>query len=139
MSGWHGVKEPDFELRALGDRLAHEPEAAVSGEHLRVLKPRVPANGATCQDHSYHEGKQPVHIVWFLLVGLVAGWLAGKITKGSGFGVLGDIVIGVIGAFVGGFLFRLVGFSAGGTLGSIIVATIGAVVLVYIVRAIKSV
>jgi uncharacterized membrane protein YeaQ/YmgE (transglycosylase-associated protein family) len=80
-----------------------------------------------------------VHIVWFLLVGLVAGWLAGKITSGSGFGVLGDIVIGVIGAFVGGFLFRLVGISAGGTLGSIIVATIGAVVLVLIVRAIRRV
>ena len=80
-----------------------------------------------------------MHIVWFLLVGLVAGWLAGKITSGSGFGVLGDIVIGVIGAFVGGFLFRLIGISAGGTLGSIIVATIGAVVLVLIVRAIRRV
>lgn len=78
-----------------------------------------------------------MHIVWFLLVGLIAGWLAGKLTKGSGFGVLGDIVIGVIGAFIGGFLFRLVGFSAGGTIGSIIVATIGAVVLVYVVKAIK--
>jgi uncharacterized membrane protein YeaQ/YmgE (transglycosylase-associated protein family) len=78
-------------------------------------------------------------MVWFLLVGLVAGWLAGKITKGSGYGVLGDIVIGVIGAFVGGFLFRLVGIAAGGTIGSVIVATIGAVVLVYIVRAIKGV
>jgi uncharacterized membrane protein YeaQ/YmgE (transglycosylase-associated protein family) len=80
-----------------------------------------------------------VHLVWFLLVGLVAGWLAGKITKGSGYGVLGDIVIGVIGAFVGGFLFRLVGIAAYGTLGSLIVATIGAVVLVYIVRALKRV
>jgi uncharacterized membrane protein YeaQ/YmgE (transglycosylase-associated protein family) len=79
-----------------------------------------------------------MHIVWFLLVGLIAGWLAGKLTKGSGFGVLGDIVIGVIGAFIGGFLFRLVGFSAGGTIGSIIVATIGAVVLVYVVKAVKT-
>jgi uncharacterized membrane protein YeaQ/YmgE (transglycosylase-associated protein family) len=78
-----------------------------------------------------------MHILWFLLVGLIAGWLAGKLTKGSGFGVLGDIVIGVIGAFIGGFLFRLVGFSAGGTIGSIIVATIGAVVLVYVVKAVK--
>jgi uncharacterized membrane protein YeaQ/YmgE (transglycosylase-associated protein family) len=78
-----------------------------------------------------------MHLVWFLLVGLVAGWLAGKFTKGSGFGVVGDIVVGVIGAFVGGFLFRLIGISAGGTIGSIIVATIGAVVLVLVVRAIK--
>jgi uncharacterized membrane protein YeaQ/YmgE (transglycosylase-associated protein family) len=78
-----------------------------------------------------------MHIVWFLLVGLVAGWLAGKLMKGSGFGVLGDIVIGVIGAFIGGFLFRLVGISAGGTIGSIIVATIGAVVLLLVVKALK--
>jgi uncharacterized membrane protein YeaQ/YmgE (transglycosylase-associated protein family) len=80
-----------------------------------------------------------VYLVWFLLVGMVAGWLAGKITKGSGYGVLGDIVIGVIGAFVGGFLFRLVGIVAYGLLGSLIVATIGAVVMVYIVRALKRV
>jgi uncharacterized membrane protein YeaQ/YmgE (transglycosylase-associated protein family) len=78
-----------------------------------------------------------MHIVWFLLVGLIAGWLAGRLTRGSGFGVLGDIVIGVIGAFIGGFLFRLVGISAGGTIGSIIVATFGAVVLVFVVKAIK--
>jgi uncharacterized membrane protein YeaQ/YmgE (transglycosylase-associated protein family) len=78
-----------------------------------------------------------MYVIWFLIVGLVAGWLAGKITKGSGYGVVGDIVIGIIGALVGGFL-RLVGITAGGTIGSIIVATIGAVVLVYIVRAIRS-
>lgn len=80
-----------------------------------------------------------MYLVWFLLVGMVAGWLAGKITKGSGYGVLGDIVIGVIGAVVGGFLFGLVGIAAYGLLGSLIVATIGAVVLVYIVRAFKRV
>ncbi len=79
-----------------------------------------------------------MHLVWFLLVGLIAGWLAGKVTRGSGFGVLGDIVIGVIGAFIGGFLFRQVGIFASGTLGSVIVATVGAVVLVYVVRALKS-
>jgi uncharacterized membrane protein YeaQ/YmgE (transglycosylase-associated protein family) len=78
-----------------------------------------------------------VELIWFLLVGLVAGWLAGKLTKGSGFGVVGDIVMGVIGAFIGGPLFRAIGISAGGTLGSIVVATIGAVVLVLVVRTIK--
>lgn len=78
-----------------------------------------------------------MYLIWFLLVGLVAGWLAGKLTRGSGYGVVGDIVIGVLGAFVGGFLFRFVGVSAYGTIGSIIVATIGAVLLVVIVRALK--
>jgi uncharacterized membrane protein YeaQ/YmgE (transglycosylase-associated protein family) len=76
-------------------------------------------------------------LIWFLLIGLVAGWLAGKLTRGKGFGVIGDVVVGVIGAFVGGFLFRLVGLSAHGTIGSIIVATIGAMVLVFVVRTLK--
>ena len=76
-------------------------------------------------------------LVWFLLVGLVAGWLAGKIMKGSGYGVIGDIVLGVIGAVVGGFLFRLVGIAVYGTLGAIIVATIGAIALVALARALK--
>ena len=76
-------------------------------------------------------------LIWFLLVGLVAGWLAGKIMKGSGYGVIGDIVLGVIGAVVGGFLFRLVGIAAYGLLGAIIVATIGAVVLIAVARFLK--
>ena len=76
-------------------------------------------------------------LIWFLLVGLVAGWLAGKIMKGSGYGVVGDIVLGVVGAFVGGFLFRLVGIAAYGMIGSIIVATIGAIVLVALAKKLK--
>jgi len=77
-------------------------------------------------------------LLWFLVVGLVAGWLAGVLVKGGGFGVIGDLVVGVIGAFLGGWLFGTLGASAGGgLLGSIIVATIGAVVLLFIVRLIK--
>ncbi len=79
-----------------------------------------------------------MHWVWFILIGLAAGWLAGKIMKGKGFGVVGDIVIGVIGALVGGFLFRLFGISdEGGLLWSLVVATIGAVVLLYVLRLFK--
>ena len=78
-----------------------------------------------------------MHVLWFLLVGLVAGWLAGLLTKGSGFGVLGNMAIGVIGAFIGGFLFRLIGLSAVSTVGSIVTATIGAVVLLVGVKALK--
>ncbi len=81
-----------------------------------------------------------MHFVWVLLVGLVAGWLAGRLTKGSGYGVLGDIVVGVIGAFVGRFLFGLLGiFTSGGLIASLIVATIGAIVFVYLVRLLKKV
>ena len=76
--------------------------------------------------------------LWFLVVGLVAGWLAGVLVKGGGFGVIGDLVVGVIGAFLGGWLFSILGASTGGgLLGSIIVATVGAVVLLFIVRLVK--
>jgi len=77
-------------------------------------------------------------LLWFLIVGAVAGWLAGMLVKGGGFGLIGDIVVGVVGAVVGGWLFRTLGASVGGgLLGSIVVATIGAVVLLVVVRVIK--
>lgn len=76
--------------------------------------------------------------IWFLLVGLVAGWLAGVLVKGGGFGLVGDLVVGVVGALIGGFIFGMLGVSAGaGLLGSIVVATLGAVVLLFVVRLIK--
>ncbi len=79
-----------------------------------------------------------MEFVWFILVGLVAGWLAGVLMKGGGFGVIGDISIGVLGALLGGFLFRSLGVSlGGGLLGSIVVATVGAIVLIFILRLIK--
>jgi uncharacterized membrane protein YeaQ/YmgE (transglycosylase-associated protein family) len=79
-----------------------------------------------------------MNIVWFILVGLVAGWLAGQLMKGGGFGVIGDIVVGIIGALIGGLLFSSLGVSAGGgLLGAIIVATIGAVVLIALLRLIR--
>lgn len=78
-----------------------------------------------------------MEFLWFILIGLAAGWLAGQIMKGSGFGVIGDIVVGVIGALLGGFLFNALGLFAGGLIGSLIVATVGAIVLLYILRLIK--
>lgn len=79
-----------------------------------------------------------MNFVWFLVIGIVAGYLAGVLVKGGGFGVIGDLVVGVIGAFLGGWLFSTLGASAGGGLiGSLIVATIGAVVLLFVVRLIK--
>ena len=76
--------------------------------------------------------------VWFALIGLVAGWLAGMLMKGGGFGIVGDIVVGIVGALIGGFLFSSLGVSSGGgLLGAIIVATIGAIVLIFVLRLIK--
>lgn len=79
-----------------------------------------------------------MQFVWFALIGLVAGWLAGLLMKGGGFGVIGDIVVGILGALLGGFLFSSLGLSSGGgLLGAIIVATIGAIVLIFILRLVK--
>ena len=79
-----------------------------------------------------------MEFLWFILIGLAAGWLAGQLMKGGGFGIVGDIVVGVIGALLGGFLFSTFGVSAGGGLiGSLIVATIGACVLLFLLRLIK--
>jgi uncharacterized membrane protein YeaQ/YmgE (transglycosylase-associated protein family) len=61
----------------------------------------------------------------FLLIGLIAGWLAGQILRGSGYGLVGDLVVGVIGAMIGGWIFALLGIVAFGLLGSIIAATCG--------------
>lgn len=73
-------------------------------------------------------------LLWFLLIGLCAGWLAGMILKGRGFGLVGDLVVGVVGALLGGFLFRIVGIAAYGLLGQLVVALVGAVVLVLLLR-----
>lgn len=78
-----------------------------------------------------------MHVVYFLLIGAVAGWLAGLLTKGRGFGIVGDIVVGVIGAVVGGYLFRKLNISLASfsqTTGEIITATAGAIVLLIVIR-----
>lgn len=76
-------------------------------------------------------------IVLWLFVGLIAGWLASAVV-GGGYGMLGDIVIGITGAFIGGFIFRALstGPFVGGVLGAIIVAFVGAVVLLLILRGV---
>jgi uncharacterized membrane protein YeaQ/YmgE (transglycosylase-associated protein family) len=77
-------------------------------------------------------------LLYWVIVGLIAGWLAGVVMKGGGYGVLADIVLGILGAIVGGWIFSMLGIGAGGGLiGGIVVAFIGAVVLVWITRLLK--
>jgi uncharacterized membrane protein YeaQ/YmgE (transglycosylase-associated protein family) len=79
-----------------------------------------------------------MNLLWFLLIGLIAGWLASMIVGGP-FGLLGDLIVGIVGSYIGGWLFGQMGWSAGGgTLGSIITATIGAIVLLLILRLFNS-
>jgi len=77
-------------------------------------------------------------LIYIILVGLVAGWATGKLMKGSGYGVLMDILLGIAGGIVGAFILRVLGFySSGGLISSILVAILGAVVLVAIARKMK--
>jgi len=78
------------------------------------------------------------NLIWWIIVGLIAGWATGKIMKGSGYGALMDIVLGICGAVFGGWILGVIGIaSGGGFIASILVAILGAVILVAIVRAIK--
>ncbi|TWU28141.1 GlsB/YeaQ/YmgE family stress response membrane protein [Bythopirellula polymerisocia] len=76
-------------------------------------------------------------LLWFILIGVLAGWLAGVLMKGGGFGLLGDLILGIIGAILGGFVFRLLGFESTGMLGSLITATVGAILFIALLRVIK--
>ena len=79
----------------------------------------------------------PGGIIAWLVVGLIAGWLAGLMMKGSGYGILGDIIVGLIGSFLGGLLLSFFVEGAAGFWGSILVAFIGACALIFLVRAIS--
>jgi uncharacterized membrane protein YeaQ/YmgE (transglycosylase-associated protein family) len=79
-----------------------------------------------------------MNFLWFLLIGLIAGWLAGQFMGAGGAGMLSDLILGVIGAVVGGFLFGLLGLEAVGLLGELITATVGACLFIAAVRKIKS-
>jgi len=74
-------------------------------------------------------------LIWFIVIGALAGWLAGQFMRGNGFGLIGDIVVGIVGAFIGAYIFRAAGVELGGGLiGSLIVAFVGAVLLLFVVR-----
>jgi uncharacterized membrane protein YeaQ/YmgE (transglycosylase-associated protein family) len=100
----------------------------------RKATPRISKQAISSQEVR----RRHMAILWWVIVGLVAGWLTGKIMKGSGYGVLMDIVIGIVGALVGGFIMQALGFAgSGGLIYTIAVAVLGAVVLTVVVRALK--
>ena len=81
---------------------------------------------------------EPMGWIAWAVVGIVAGWLAGMVMKGGGYGLIGDLIIGLIGSLLGGYLFNLLGAGiGGGMIGSSIVAFIGACVLIFIVRMVS--
>ena len=76
----------------------------------------------------------PQSVIAWVVIGLIAGWLAGTVSRGRGFGCIADILLGLVGAFLGGWIFMKLGIFGGGLLYSIAAATIGAVILVAIAR-----
>ena len=78
-----------------------------------------------------------MELLWFILIGIAAGWLAGQIMKGGGSSLVGDLIVGVLGALLGGFLFGMLGIRTTGLLGSLITATVGAVILIAGLRALR--
>jgi uncharacterized membrane protein YeaQ/YmgE (transglycosylase-associated protein family) len=76
-------------------------------------------------------------LLWTILIGIIAGFLAGKVVKGHGMGVLVDLIVGIVGSIVGGWLFAAVGLAAYGLIGRLFTAFVGAVILLLLVRAIK--
>jgi uncharacterized membrane protein YeaQ/YmgE (transglycosylase-associated protein family) len=78
-----------------------------------------------------------VEFLWFVLIGVAAGWLAGQVMKGGGSGLVGDLVVGVIGSIVGGMLFGLLGLTASGLVGRLVTATVGSIALIAGMRALN--
>lgn len=75
--------------------------------------------------------------LWWIIIGAVAGWLAGKLMRGGGFGFIVNLLVGIAGAVIGGWVFGLLGISAGGVIGSLVTALVGAILLLWIISLFK--
>jgi len=83
----------------------------------------------------FKQGELMHGIIWWIIVGLIAGFLTGKIMRGNGFGVIVDIIVGIVGAVIGGFIMSHLGFaSEGGLIYTVCVAVLGAVILTFLLR-----
>jgi uncharacterized membrane protein YeaQ/YmgE (transglycosylase-associated protein family) len=78
-----------------------------------------------------------MYLIWEICIGILAGFLAGKIMRGKGYGVLIDLVLGLVGAILGGFVFGLLGLYSYGIVGQLVIATAGAVILIWVVRRLR--
>ena len=78
-----------------------------------------------------------MYLIWLIVIGILAGWLAGKIMRGRGFGVLMDLLIGIVGSLLGGLVFGLLGLYSSNLIGQLVVATVGAMMLLYLVRHLR--
>jgi uncharacterized membrane protein YeaQ/YmgE (transglycosylase-associated protein family) len=82
-------------------------------------------------------GQDMPNWLWWIIIGIAAGWIAGQVMKGSGYGLLGDLIIGAIGGLIGGYVFGLLKIPSSGIWGALITAVVGAILLIAVVRAIR--
>jgi uncharacterized membrane protein YeaQ/YmgE (transglycosylase-associated protein family) len=80
-----------------------------------------------------------VYLIWQIVIGILAGFLAGKIMRGRGYGLLIDLLLGIVGSILGGTVFGLLGLHSSGIVGQLVVATVGAILLIVIVRSLRRV
>ena len=109
---------------------------------VRLDRPRIPrpsrrGGGPYKKRRCDLTDLNPGGIIAWIVVGLIAGWLAGQVMKGGGYGLVGDLVVGLIGALIGGFLVGFFVHGSVGLIGSIVVAFIGALILLFILRAVS--
>jgi len=78
-----------------------------------------------------------MNFILFLIIGAIAGWIAGRVMKGRGFGFIGNLIVGIIGAFIGGFVFGLLGIATYGLIGALISSLAGAIILLWIIGIVK--
>jgi uncharacterized membrane protein YeaQ/YmgE (transglycosylase-associated protein family) len=78
-----------------------------------------------------------MYLIWQIVIGILAGFLAGKIMRGRGYGLLIDLLLGIVGSMLGGMIFRVLGLYSSGIVGELVVATVGAVLLIYIARRLR--
>jgi uncharacterized membrane protein YeaQ/YmgE (transglycosylase-associated protein family) len=110
----------------------------INSFNSREIRRRLSIDKLRCTFRSAAQGRIVMGFLAWIVVGLIAGWLAGQVMKGGGYGILVDIILGILGGFLGGWIFGLLGiWPGGGMIGSIIVAFVGAVILVGITRLLK--
>jgi uncharacterized membrane protein YeaQ/YmgE (transglycosylase-associated protein family) len=117
------------------DSVSNQRHAHLENPHHTGLVWRRFGNGARKGTRGNSEAL--MYLLWQIAIGILAGWLAGKIMRGRGFGALADLLLGIVGSMVGSFVFGLLGLHAYGLVGSVVVATAGAMMLLYLVRQLK--
>jgi uncharacterized membrane protein YeaQ/YmgE (transglycosylase-associated protein family) len=128
-----------------GDTRCPLPVYLISGAkvhfffHPKNLKQQFPKNSNIVKNKLISQTESnPFPMIWTLIIGGVAGWLAGRIMRGDGFGIIVDIIVGLIGGWIGGMVLGWFGVASGGSIiGRLIIALIGAIILIWIVRLIR--